>query len=45
MQKINKGIGYIATAAIAIAILYFTKDAVLAVFVTGIGFWAVSESD
>lgn len=44
MKNINKGLGYLATAAIAIAILYFTKDAIWAVAVAGIGFYYVSES-
>lgn len=45
MKNINKGLGYLAVAAIAIAILYFTKEAVWAVGATAIGFWALDESD
>lgn len=44
MKNINKVFGYLATAAIAIAIVYFTKSAGWAVVVSAIGFWAVSES-
>lgn len=45
MKNINKVFGYLATAAIAIAIIYFTKDVTWAVVVTAIGFWVISESE
>lgn len=43
-MNINKGLGYIATAAVAIAVIYFTGDTVEALAITGIGFWLVSNS-
>ena len=44
-MKINKGLGYIATAVISIAMMYFFKDAILAIAVVFIGFNAISVSD
>lgn len=44
MKNINKGLGYLAVAAIAIAILYFTKEVAWAVGVTVFGFWVISGS-
>ncbi len=43
MKEIHKGIGYIALAAICIAILYLTKEATLVVMLAAIGFYFLSD--
>lgn len=42
-MKINKGLGYIATAIVVVATLYFTKNAFAAIVMAIIGFGAVSD--
>ncbi len=41
MKNINKGLGYLATAAIAIAIVGFTGSVGWAVLVAFLGFWLI----
>lgn len=43
-MNINKGLGYLSAAAVAIAVLYFTKDTIVALAIVGIGFYCISES-
>lgn len=43
MKNINKGIGYIALAAICIVIVYFTKEIVPVVILAVLGFSVISE--
>lgn len=44
-MNINQGLGYLATAGIAIAILYFTKESWMAVVVAIVGFAMISDAD
>lgn len=41
-MNINKGLGYLATAAVAIAILYFTQETIPAIAVVCFGFLFVN---
>ena len=43
MKDINKGLGYIALAAICIVIVYFTKAVVPVVILAVLGFALISE--
>lgn len=43
MKKINKGLGYLATAAISITIIVVTKEVVWAVVVAALGFMWLSN--
>ena len=43
-MKINKGLGYLAVAAMTIATLYFLRDGITALAMAGIGLWAIDES-
>lgn len=42
MKDINKGLGYLATAAIAITIIVVTKDVEIALKVAAVGLMGVS---
>lgn len=43
MKNINKGLGYIALAAICIAIVYFTKAVIPVVLLAVLGFIVISD--
>ena len=45
MKNINKGLGFIAVAVVAVAIVGFAKDVLMSVIVAIIGFWIVADMD
>ncbi len=45
MKNCNKGLGYLAVAAISIAIIAFTKDSLATIVVALGGFCLVNKSD
>ena len=45
MKNINKGLGYLAVAAISIAVIAFTKDLLSVIAIVLGGFYLVNKAD